>query len=138
MLEKKIKYVDFNGEKREESFNFNLTKAEIIEMQLEVKGGLQALITKMQETKDIPALAELFKTIIKKSYGVKSADGRNFVKNDQNWEDFHSTQAYSELFMELTQDANAAADFLNGIVPAEIVAEVKKEQQKTNPAIEKK
>lgn len=127
MLEKKIKFIDFNGEEREETFYFNLTKAELIEMQLEVKGGLNKLIEQMAETKDIPSLAKLFKTLIKKSYGEKSADGRLFVKTEEAWNNFFYTQAYSELFMELTQNAEAAANFINAIIPAELAEEAKKQ-----------
>ena len=126
MYAKKIKFVDFDGNPREETFYFNLSKAEIMKMQLEVKGGLTAVIEKIQETKDVPALIELFADLIKRAYGAKSADGRNFVKNDKIWEDFESTNAYSELYMELATNADAAADFINAVVPAEYSAEGKK------------
>ena len=126
MYAKKIKFVDFDGNPREETFYFNLSKAEIMKMQLEVKGGLTAVIEKIQETKDVPALIELFADLIKRAYGAKSADGRNFVKNDKIWEDFESTNAYSELYMELATNADAAADFINAVVPAEYAAESKK------------
>lgn len=127
MLAKKIKFTDFNGEEREETFYFNLTKADIMEMQLEVKGGLTAIIEKITETKDVPELIKLFKDLIRRSYGEKSADGRKFIKNDQIWEDFKATEAYSELFMELATNADAAGDFINAIIPPEYAAEAKKQ-----------
>lgn len=131
MLEKKIKFIDFNGEEREETFCFNLTRTELIEMQLEVKGGLNSLIEKMAETKDIPSLANLFTTVIKKSYGVKSADGRNFRKSEEIWDDFHSSAAYDALFMEITQDTDSCANFINGIMPPQLIAEAEKQQKKS-------
>jgi len=126
MYAKKIKYVDFDGQEREETFYFNLTKADIMKMQLEVKGGLTAIIEKIQETKDVPALVALFEDLIKRAYGAKSADGRNFVKNEEVWNDFASTNAYSDLYMELATNADAAADFINNVVPPEYSAENKK------------
>ena len=134
MLAKKIKFVDFDGNEREETFYFNLRKSEITDMQLEVKGGLTTIIERIVETKDIPELIKLFKDLIRRSYGEKSADGRNFIKNDRVWENFESTNAYSELYMELATNADAAADFINAIVPPEYAAESAKalEQKSEN------
>ena len=134
MLAKKIKFVDFDGNEREETFYFNLRKSEITDMQLEVKGGLTTIIERIVETKDIPELIKLFKDLIRRSYGEKSADGRNFIKNVRVWENFESTNAYSELYMELATNADAAADFINAIVPPEYAAESAKalEQKSEN------
>lgn len=117
MFKKTIEYTDFNGEKRKEDFYFNLTKAELLEMQLSASGGLQAYLMRIIETKDMPKLVEIFKEIIKKSYGEKSLDGRHFVKNADVWERFECSPAYSELFMELATDDNAAAEFVNNLLP---------------------
>ena len=130
MLEKVIKYTDFKGEEREETFYFHLTKADIMEMQLEVKGGLSTVLERITQTKDVPELIKIFKDLIKRSYGEMSPDGRKFIKNDQVWEDFKSTNAYSVLFMELAQDAKAASDFIRNVVPADLAEEVKKAEAK--------
>lgn len=125
MLKKVIKYTDFNGVEREEEFYFNLTEAELAEMNLMTKGGLKTYLESIISTKDTPALAELFKTIIDKSYGVKSPDGRKFMKSKDILEDFIYTQAYSNLYMELVTNADSASNFINSIVPASIVANAK-------------
>lgn len=125
MLKKVIKYTDFNGVEREEEFYFNLTEAELAEMNLMTKGGLKTYLESIIATKDTPALAELFKTIIDKSYGVKSPDGRKFMKSKDILEDFIYTQAYSNLYMELVTNADSASNFINSIVPASIVANAK-------------
>ena len=121
MLAKKIKYTDYNGEEREETFYFNLTEAEVSEMQYTVKGGLDGLLKTIIETKDQPKLVELFKQLILKSYGEKSNDGRYFKKRDsvrgEYVDDFVATEAYSVLFMELATDANAATEFVNSVIP---------------------
>lgn len=117
MLKKTIKYTDFNGVEREEDFYFNLTEAELAEMNFMTKGGLKEYLESIIKTQDTPAIAELFKSIINKSYGAKSLDGRKFVKSKEILDEFIYTQAYSNLYMSLLSDANAAADFINKIIP---------------------
>lgn len=127
MLKKTIKYVDYNGVERTEDFYFNLSKAELTEMQLETEGGFDAYIRKIINAKSTPALIKIFKDIILRSYGVKSDDGKRFIKSEELREEFSQTEAYSELFMELASDAKAASEFITGIVPAEIGKELPKE-----------
>lgn len=117
MLKKTMTYVDFNGDERTEDFYFNLTEAEIADMELSREGGLSGMLTTIVNAKDQVAIINMFKEIVIKAYGHKSADGKHFVKNDAIREEFLSTQAYSDLFMELASDAEKAADFINGIVP---------------------
>lgn len=120
MIKKTITYADFNGNERTEDFYFNLTKAEITKMELSTKGGLAELIQRIVAAQDTPAIIEVFEDLIKRSYGVKTPDGRGFVKRAEDLEAFMSTEAYSELFMELATDADAAAKFVNGVVPADM------------------
>lgn len=123
MLKKTITYTDYNGVEKKEDFYFNLTKAEVVEMELTTTGGLAEAITKIVDAKDIPAIVKIFKDLILKAYGEKSADGKRFVKSKELSEAFAQTEAYSELFMELATDADAAAKFVNGITPVEIPAD---------------
>lgn len=120
MLKKNIKYTDYNGVERNEDFYFNLSKAEIMEMELSTVGGLTEMINKIVAAQDAPAIIKLFKELVLKAYGEKSADGKRFIKNPEIAEAFSQTEAYSILFMELATDADAAAKFVNGIVPADI------------------
>ena len=119
MLKKTVTYIDFDGNERTEDFFFNLTEQEIAEMELSTEGGLGNFINKAVAAKSQVELTELFKKLILAAYGVKSADGRRFVKNDAVREDFMSTQAFSDIYMELVQDADKASAFFNGIVPKE-------------------
>ncbi len=120
MIKKTITYSDYNGNERTEDFYFNLTKAEITKMELSTKGGLAELIQRIVAAQDTPAIIEVFEDLIKRAYGVKTPDGRGFVKRAEDLEAFMSTEAYSELFMELATDADAAAKFVNGVVPADM------------------
>lgn len=124
MLKKTITYTDFNDVERTEDFYFNLTKAEIMEMELSTTGGLTEMIKKIVATQDTPQIVRIFKELVLKAYGEKSADGKQFMKVDANGAPlsvgFSQTQAYSILFMELATDADAAAAFVNGIVPKDV------------------
>ena len=117
MVVKKIKYTDFNGVEREEEFMFNLTEAEITEMELTTDGGLSDSIKKIISAQDTPEIIKTFKMLLLKSYGEKSADGRRFIKSEELTEAFTQTNAYSQLFMELSTDDKAAIAFINGIIP---------------------
>ena len=117
MLKKTIKYTDYDGNEREEDFYFNLSKAEVTEMELSKEGGMSEYIKKISATQNGPELIKLFKEIITKSYGEKSLDGKRFIKNKELTEAFIQTEAYSELFVELASNADEAVKFINGIMP---------------------
>lgn len=138
MLQKTIKYKDYNGNERSKTFYFNLNKAELAEMQLTTKGGLDEMIQRIINTQDVPKLIEIFKDIILKSYGEKSADGEMFIKKDENGhklaDRFAQTEAYSELFMELSTDSTEAAAFINGIIPDDIPVNTEQLALETMPA----
>ena len=129
MVKKTIEYEDYNGVKRAEDFYFNLNEAEITEMELSTEGGLTELIKKIIAAKDQPSIIKLFKELLLKSYGEKSPDGRRFIKSDTLSEEFSQTEAYSKLFMELASNAEAATEFVNGLVnlSPQQRAEVKKQ-----------
>lgn len=117
MLKKTIKYTDYNGVERSEDFYFNLTKAEIMEMELTTTGGLAEMINRVVAAQDTPSIIKIFKDLILKAYGEKSPDGKRFVKSEEISQGFSQTEAYSILFMELATDSNKASEFINGITP---------------------
>ena len=120
MIKKTITYTDYNGVERKEDFYFNLTKAEVMKLQLGTVGGLSAMLQKIIDTNDVPTLMNIFEDLVLKAYGVKSDDGRRFIKNDAVRAEFAETEAYSQIYMELAFDAKAAAEFVNGIIPADV------------------
>ena len=122
MLKKTITYVDYNGTERKEDFYFNLSKAEIMEMEMGTTGGMVEMINRIVAAQDAPAIIDVFKKMMLKAYGEKSADGKRFIKSKELSEAFSQTEAYSQLFMELATDADAASKFVNGIVPAQETA----------------
>ena len=132
MLKKTITYTDYNGTERTENFYFSLNKAEIMDMELSVTGGMRQLLQMIIDKQDIPKIIEAFKNLIKSAYGEKSPDGRRFIKSKELTEAFVQTEAYSELYMELIGDAEKAAAFINGIVPADISASIAKKNKEEN------
>lgn len=117
MLAKTIEYVDYNGVKRKETFYFNLTRAEITELQLTYPGGYAEYIERTINSNDSPELMKMFKDIIRRSYGEKTDDGKRLVKSEELSEAFMQTEAYDELFMELCTESGAAINFISGILP---------------------
>ena len=120
MFVKKITYTDYDGNEREEEARFNLTKAELLEWELTTEGGMQNLLTKIVAEKDQVKIVEMFKKIILKSYGIKSPDGKRFIKVVDGHavvDDFVQTEAYSDLIMELLTSPEAASEFVKKIVP---------------------
>ena len=120
MFSKIMTYTDFDGNERTETFYFNLSKAEVAEMQLSEDGGFDKFLQKIVEKKDTKELIKLFKYIILKAYGEKSADGRHFIKSEKISEEFSQSAAYSDIFMEFATDDKAAAAFIKGILPADM------------------
>ena len=120
MIERTIKYTDFNGVQREEKFYFHLSKAELLEMETTVSGGFTKNLEKIIAAQDGGTIIQVFKDIVLRAYGEKSDDGRRFMKSPEIAKAFSETEAYTELFMELATDADAATAFVKGVLPNEL------------------
>ena len=117
MVVREYEYEDFNGTKRKEKYYFDLSEAEVMEMEMSISGGLAETIQRIVEAQDAPEIIKIFKEIIFKAYGEKSPDGKYFNKSEELSKAFSHTKAYSMLFMELATDSVKAAEFMNGIIP---------------------
>lgn len=120
MIKETIKYIDYNGNKREEDFYFNLSKADLLEMEIGEKEPLETILDKIIKEQDKSKIVEYFLKIVKKSYGVKSEDGKHFRKSEEIWNDFKDTEAYSEFISKITQNETNITNFINGIIPKNI------------------
>lgn len=130
MLVKTIEYTDYNGVDRKEDFNFNLSEAELTEMEMGMEGGYSNIVKKMVDAKDVASLIKLFKDLLLKSYGEKTPDGKRFVKSTELSIAFSQTEAYSKLFMELATDEKAASDFINGLIPKSLSKRIEEAKNK--------
>ena len=140
MLKKTIKFTDYDGNQREEDWYFNLNKAEVFELEASINGGFDGFITQIINDQNGSEIMKVFKDIIKMSVGKKSLDGRKFIKNEEVQNDFLQTEAYNELFMELVTNADAAADFIKGVLPeydenVELPEDAKKMLEKVNAPV---
>lgn len=118
MIKKTVNYINFNGEEVTEECYFNLSKAEITEMEVIVEGGYMKLLEDVVASKDNRKILEVFKDLILKAYGIKSEDGRRFMKSDKLSEEFSQTEAFSEVFMDLATNSKSATAFVEGIIPS--------------------
>lgn len=124
MIKKTITYTDYNGVEKSEPHYFNLNQIELIKLESAASGGLEESMKRLIETKDILAIIDVIEDLIQKSYGVKTADGR-FVKRKEDLDAFMSSPAYEELFMSLASNADAAAEFFNGVIPSNLAEKIK-------------
>lgn len=127
MFKKAITYTDYDGNERTETFFFNLNKAELIEFNYFVDGGMEQFLQRIVKNEDAKGMIDLFKELIRRSYGEKSEDGLRFIKSRNGHalaDDFMQTEAYSELFVELTSDEKKASEFINGIIPQKVAEEL--------------
>lgn len=143
MLKKTITYKNFNNEEVSEDFYFHLTEAEITKLEMGQKGGLSEALKRIIESEDGAGVIEILQHIILTAYGKRSEDGKRFIKNDLLRQEFESTQAFSDLFMEMATNADAASTFVNGIIPGDMAEKVAKLTGADlsivpNPEVEKK
>lgn len=120
MFKKKITYTDYNGQERTEDLYFNLSRSELIMLESTTPGGYAAMLQRIIDSKDQRQLMNEFTNLIKMSYGVKSDDGKHFIKNDEVVNDFLNSAAFDQMFLEFFTDDNAASDFANGVLPSNV------------------
>lgn len=126
MIKETITYVDYDGNKRTEDHYFNLSKAELTELQMSKKGGFHSYLTRIMTSNDTPEIMSVFKEIITMSYGRKSDDGRRFIKNKELLDDFLQSEAYTEFLMKIIGSEGEAAKFINGLMPSDLMSEIEK------------
>ena len=124
MLKKTVTYENFNGEQVTKDLYFNLTKKELIDLQVSKDGGLDAYIKKITEEEDKKAMIQLLDSIILAAYGQKSEDGERFIKNKELIDAFVSSMAYDTLIDELFTVEGASLQFMMGLLPKDITSQI--------------
>lgn len=130
MLKKTITYNDYDGMERTEDFWFNLSKTELTKLDAELPGGVLGVLRKIIDKKDRKALVDFIETLILRSYGEKTLDGKRFVKTPDMAEEFMQTPAYDELFMSILSDTDSQTSFINGIIPQSMAKEIEQTDKK--------
>ena len=132
MFKKQITYTDYNDVERTETFLFNISRAELLEMASGKLRDVGKLLSDIANQRDTTVLVTMFEELIRVSYGKKSEDGKRFIKSQEIYEAFLQSEAYSELLVNLTLDANEAIAFVNGIIPTKFLAELNSRIEKAN------
>ena len=130
MLKKTITYIDYDGMERTEDFWFNLSKTELTKLDAELPGGVLGVLRKIIDKKDRKALVDFIETLILRSYGEKTLDGKRFVKTPEMAEEFMQTPAYDELFMSILSDTDSQTSFINGVIPQSMAKEIEQTDKK--------
>ena len=130
MLKKTITYTDYDGMERTEDFWFNLSKTELTKLDAELPGGVLGVLRKIIDKKDRKALVDFIETLILRSYGEKTLDGKRFVKTPEMAEEFMQTPAYDELFMSILSDIDSQTSFINGVIPQSMAKEIEQTDKK--------
>ena len=120
MIKKTVTYKDLNGKERTETFHFHYFESEIMDMEMSEEGGLAERIQRIIDANDRPSLLKVIKKFVIDAYGVKSEDGRRFIKNQEVKDAFVQCPAYSKIYMELLTDDELAAAFVNGVIPEDM------------------
>lgn len=120
MLKKTIIFDNLDGEKVTEDFYFNITKAEVMEMEIAQKGGLSSHLDEVIKSENNLEIMRIFKEILKASIGYRSENGNRFIKNEEIWLNFYQSEAYSEFLMEFFTDPKSIAVFIEAVLPKDI------------------
>lgn len=118
MFSDKITYEDFNGNIEVEEVFFNISKMESLELEASYPGGYATYLQQVAESEDPSEVIAAFKDIVKKAYGVKSEDGKRFIKSDEEFKKFEESPAYDEFMIKLMSEENYALDFIIGVMPS--------------------
>lgn len=116
MLKKHVKYQGFDGEIIEEDLYFNLTRMDAIELSARYESkDLAAYMDEIVKKKDIVSLYRVLKDIVLLAYGVKSEDGKRFIKNESVQKEFEESLAFAQLIEDLHETESALSEFVTGI-----------------------
>lgn len=126
MIYRDITYTDYNGETVTDRFYFNLSRAELLRLDIKSKDGLYKYMQRIVNSGDNAAIWSMFEEFVTLAVGKKSVDGRRFDKSDEAKKDFLESDAYSEFLYMLMSgnygtDPNYAANFINGIIDEEAI-----------------
>lgn len=130
MLKQTVEYEDFNGNRVAEDLYFNLSKHEVIDMETAENTSLSSRLHRIQQMKDAKAMFQELKDIVLKAYGIKSEDGRKFLKSDAIREEFQNSAAFDEFLWQLFKDESTITHFINNIVPQQAIKDAMEEAEK--------
>lgn len=129
MIKETVTYTDYNGMERTEDFYFNMNKVELMKMEFGSAGGFAAMVKRAIASNESAVLLDVFEKLVRDAYGVKSPDGKRFIKSKELTDEFVQSPAYETIYMKMVMDDVAAARFINGIMPKDIQEEAAKDPE---------
>ena len=112
-----ITYEDFNGETQTMDVYFNISKMEAFTMDPDGPDGYAKKLQDVADSNNMITIIDAFRDIVKKAYGVKSEDGKRFIKSEEAFREFEESPAYDEFMMKLVGDEGYVLDFIFGAFP---------------------
>ena len=116
MIKKTLTYYDFNDQEVTEELYFHLSSIELTRMIAKYDGDLEGYINKIVAAGDLMAMVNILEDLLLSSYGVKSEDGRRFIKGPEVVNSFEWSQAYAELFETLLNNPKETREFGIGLI----------------------
>lgn len=129
MIKKTVTFTNYNDQEVTKSYYFNIDKLEAAELELEY-GDLIETVEELLESSDGKKVYGIFKEIILNAVGQKSADGNSFIKNQQIRDEFAGSPALGEIIMDMFKNPEAAGPFLEGMLPASMLAEARAQEER--------
>ena len=120
MLSRTFTCNGFDGSKFNVTFDFHLRESEVTKINMGTFVGLDVLMKRLFDTKNGEEIVKIMDKIIMTSVGRESLDHHAFIKNDEIRNEFTQTDAYDQLFMELTTDMDKLSAFIRDILPAKM------------------
>jgi hypothetical protein len=130
MLKHKITYENYDEDQVTEELYFNLTKNELVALEVEHHEGMYKWLEKIAASKDRKTIYDETRKIVLLAYGEKTPDGRSFLKTPEITEAFAHTAAFHKLMEDLVFDEDMSATFMKGILPKDLMAQVEAEEKK--------
>lgn len=128
MFKTEVKYKNFLGQEVSDTLRFNLSEAELLDLQEAEPIFTPEFLYYISEEQDVSAMIKVMRKLIAHSYGILSEDGKVFRKKPEDIYDFEHSAAYTALLEKLlgSEDSTFVSDFIVNVFPARFADEIRK------------
>lgn len=136
MLKYVAKYEDFNGNEVEDVLYFNITKTELLNLETSGNDGASRRLMAIISAQDTRSIYNEFKEFLLLGYGEKSEDGRRHLKSEEIRYNFEHSAAFDSIMGEMLENPEFAAEFIEGMMPKDVIAAGKEALGDREPTIQ--
>lgn len=142
MIRETITYTDYSDTERTKTFNFNLSKLEIVENE-DLAEGFEELVKALTDEKRTEqnlteeegrSVFRLVRRMVELSYGER--EGEYFRKSPQILQNFIDSGAYEAFLFHTFQVPERALAFMTELIPSDTLEEAKKQMAANEQATE--